>query len=70
VSNVERRDYRKQEPVADRAECEVPRWIEPRREDRRDDMAESRDERPRRGLSQGRALVNFYVFFFPCSSYS
>jgi hypothetical protein len=31
-------------------------------------VAETRDERPYRGLLQGHPLVSVYDFFFPCSS--
>jgi hypothetical protein len=64
---VERCDHREEEPIADRAEREVPRWIEPRRELGRDEMAEARDERPDRGFLQRDPLVLGlgYDFFFP-----
>jgi len=57
VPHVERRDHRKEEAIADRAEREVPRRIEAGRELGRDQVADACDERPDRGLLQIEDLV-------------
>jgi len=54
---VERRDHRKEEAIADRAEREVPRRIKAGRELGRDQVADACDERPDRGLLQIEDLV-------------